>query len=219
MMEELRLEAKADKASSRIKEYILEGWPDSKSKVAPEAMPFFHFREYLVIDKELIYKKDQCVVPKKMREKILAHLHAAHMGLQATLRRAREIVFWPQLTTDITNLIDSCDIRLSLEPRQAKQPLQSHDIVHMPWAKVGADLFSHADNEYLVPVDYLTNFWEVDNLSHDTSSGNVIYRLKQQFARHGIPVELCTDYGPQLTSQKFEEFSRKWGFRHTTSSP
>ena len=131
----------------------------------------------------------------------------------------RDIVFWSHFTTDIKNLIDSCDTCLSLEPRQAKQPLQSHDIVDMPWAKVGADLFSHADNEYLVTVDYLTNFWEVDNLSHDTSSGKVIYRLKQQFARHGIPVELCTDNGPQFTSKKFEEFSRKWGFRQTNSSP
>ena len=56
---------------------------------------------------------------------------------------------------------------MQVEPQKVQQPLQSHDIIDQLWAKVGADLFSFADNEYLIIVDYLTNFWEVDNLGHD----------------------------------------------------
>ena len=102
-----------------------------------------------------------------MRKEILTHFYAAHIGVQATLRRARETVFWPHPSADVKNASDSCNTCKSLESHQSKQPLQSHDIIGQPWPKVGADLFSFADNEYLIIVDYLTNFWEVDNLGHD----------------------------------------------------
>ena len=49
----------------------------------------------------------------------------------------------------------------------------------------------------------------------------VINAIKQQFARHGIPVVVHTDSGPQFfMPQEFRAFSRAWDFvDHTVSSP
>ena len=65
----------------------------------------------------------------------------------------------------------------------------------------------------MITVDYYSNFWEIDRLE-DTSSKTVIKKLKQHFARHGIP-----DNGPQFTSEHFKNYKRKWDFEHSTSSP
>ena len=61
--------------------------------------------------------------------------------------------------------------------------------------KVGSDLFSYAGKNYLIAVDYYSNFTEVIQLKNISTSG-VVTALKSIFARHGIPLHLVTDNGP-----------------------
>ena len=81
------------------------------------------------------------------------------------------------------------------------------------------DLFQHKGRDYQITVDYLTNFWEVDHLNRDTSSLNVIRKLKMNFARYGIPQVLVSDNGPQFISKEFKLFTKNWGMLHELSSP
>lgn len=52
----------------------------------------------------------------------------------------------------------------------------------------------------------------------DTSAKHVISHLKTIFARHGIPVTVVSDNGPQFCGLTFKEFARKYGFELVTSS-
>ena len=61
--------------------------------------------------------------------------------------------------------------------------------------KVGADLFQLHGKNYLITVDYYSNYPEVQILSQATSE-EVILKLKELFARHGIPEEVVSDNGP-----------------------
>ncbi|XP_077551245.1 uncharacterized protein LOC144164877 [Haemaphysalis longicornis] len=56
-------------------------------------------------------------------------------------------------------------------------------------------------------------------LLRDTCTATVIEKLSAMFARYGIPVEVCTDNGPQFASREFTLFSKRYDFTHTTSSP
>lgn len=57
-------------------------------------------------------------------------------------------------------------------------------------------------------IDYSFKHVEVDELSN-TSSNTVIKIMKHNFARHGIPVTLISDGGPQFTSKEFLNFAIK----------
>ena len=47
----------------------------------------------------------------------------------------------------------------------------------------------------------------------------VVSKMKEIFAKHGIPDVLRSDNGPQYASAAFQEFTRNWEFQHITLSP
>ena len=74
------------------------------------------------------------------------------------------------------------------------------------------------DAEYLVTVDYFSNFAEVDVL-RSTSARAVIRAMRSHFAGHGIPQVVVSDNGLQFKAEEFRSFAKEWEFTHATSSP
>ena len=78
-----------------------------------------------------------------------------------------------------------------------------------PWEKIGTDLFHYNGAEHLLCVDYyyqlLSKYPEITKLC-DTASRGVITAMKSTFARHGIPVSVVSDNGPQYDSGEFSVF-------------
>ena len=106
----------------------------------------------------------------------------------------------------------------NLKAANPAEPLIAHEVPTRPWAKVGVDLFQYDDRNYLVTVDYMSNFWEVDYLP-TTDAKTIITKLKHHFARHGIPDQVVSDNGPQFSCQDFTNFAYNWSFIHTPVSP
>ncbi|PIK40122.1 hypothetical protein BSL78_23023 [Apostichopus japonicus] len=90
---------------------------------------------------------------------------------------------------------------------QSERALEPHPTPERPWQRLGTDLFHMRDK-----------FVEISQL-HETTSKEVINKLKEIFSRHGIPDVLVSDNGPQYSSKLFKEFTTKWEFAHLTSSP
>ena len=78
-------------------------------------------------------------------------------------------------------------------------------------------LFELYKKEFMVTVDYFSNFWEVDGLT-TTASAAIILKLKNHLARYGCPNCLTSDNGPQFTSSEFIKFTKEWDFQHRTNS-
>ena len=66
---------------------------------------------------------------------------------------------------------------------------------------MGLDLFRSKGKDNLIIVDYLTDFFEISPLSQ-TLTSDVIGATKEQFARHGIPVVVQSDGGPQFMARE-----------------
>ena len=202
----------------QLQDIILHGWPDEKHQISKNMVPYFHLRDELITENDLIYKGEQLLIPKAARKEMMELIHSSHQGMEANIKRARESVFWPGMTAQLKDFIGQCDVCLQYSDKQQKETLQSHEVPNRPWAKVGMDIF-HLDNRnYLITVDYFSNYWEIDYLP-DLKSETVIHKAKAHFARHGIPDCVVSDNGTQFSSEQFQKFSRKWGFEHITSSP
>ena len=140
------------------------------------------------------------------------------MGIEKCKVRARQVVFWPGINAEITEMISRCPACIKYQQAQKKQPLKPHDVPAEPWYKVGMDLATYKNKDYLVIVDYFYNYPEVCPLNN-TRSSTIISHVKSIFSRHGIPKIVISDNGPQFSSLEFKQFATKWEFTHTTSIP
>ena len=217
-LDEIRAATDRDDTMSQLKRVIVKGWPEHKAELPAALTPYYNYRDEMTIQDGIVLRGDCVVIPTSMRSDIKKKLHAGHLGMNACQRRAREVVYWPGMSSEVREYIESCDICASLADKQAQEPLLMHEVPSRPWERVGTDLFTIAGRSYLLTVDYFSNFFEVDHMT-DTTSDSVITKMKHHFARHGIPDTVISDGGPQYTSREFKMFSDKWGFEHITSSP
>ena len=152
------------------------------------------------------------------RHVLTVHAHA-HTSTERCLRRARECVYWPRINAEIKEWISTCEACREYQTEsQCKEPLVSHDIVDRPWEKVGVDMLTYKGTDYLITVDYYSNYWEIDRLE-DTKASTTIRKLKAHFARFGIPTTLVSDNGTNFTADAFQRFTREWDIQHTPCSP
>ena len=68
------------------------------------------------------------------------------------------------MTNQIRSRVERCYICQQYQAASTREPLQPHDVPSRLWEKVGVDIFSFRDYDYLISVDYLSNFFEVDRL-------------------------------------------------------
>jgi transposase InsO family protein len=122
------------------------------------------------------------------------------------------------MNQEITNYIEQCEICNTFASQQQKEPLIVHDVPQRPWEKIGSDIFTVDQKDYLCTVDYYSGYFEVDKLDRKTAKP-IITRLKRHFSTHGIPSQLYSDNGPPFDSHEFREFSRQYEFTIITSSP
>jgi transposase InsO family protein len=216
--EELRLATASDSHMQKLARLIKYGWPPHRKSIEPEMWPYSTFREELTVDDGIIMKGEKVVVPQALRAEYTTQVHKGHPGAEATKRRARDIMYWPQMAQDIDSIVTSCKVCNSVKKHQQKEPMQMHPVPELPWSSLAADLFDWGGLQYLVLVDSYSGWYEMNTLP-DIKSKTVIQKLKRHFAGHGIPQKLMTDNARQFTSSEFTEFAQQWDFDHITSSP
>ncbi|KAK3894880.1 hypothetical protein Pcinc_001376 [Petrolisthes cinctipes] len=184
----------------------------------PAVAEYTPVKSELSTDGVLVFKGARLVVPRTLRSRVLQQLHAAHMGIEATRRRARESVFWPGLNGHIKDMVSRCSTCAAVQPSQAREPMLSHEVPVVPWTKVGMDFFEWNRQKYLVITDYTSNWFEVKELK-STSASSLVRECRVQFARHGVPLQIVADSGTQFLSRTFHKFAEEWNFEVVTSSP
>ena len=217
-LQEIKTETALDKDLRDVCDYVREGWPNNQSGVPAQLKPYFQERGNLSLVDGILTYEGRIIIPAKLRRDILSRIHESHQGLTKCRQNASSSVWWPNISSDLRNLIENCEKCQENRPAQQREPLLPTPLPNRPWEKLGADLFEFKKKNYLVVIDYYSRWIEIKPLP-STSSNAVIGRLKDIFSCHGIPEILHSDNGSQFVSFEFSEFAKKYGFQRVTSSP
>jgi hypothetical protein len=136
----MKQETAKDPVLQQLEVLISQGWPMEKGDCPRDLLPYWNYRDEMVIADGLILKGMRIVVPTSLREEMLAKIHTGHLGMEKCKRRARAVMFWPKMNSEIDHLVRNCSVCLRYKPAQQPEPLHPHPIPTRPFEKTGADL-------------------------------------------------------------------------------
>jgi len=215
-LQEIKDAQDADEECSLIKQYCSDGWP-AYSPSSPQLRPYWENKQHFAVIDQLLLYDNRIVIPRTLRLEVLDSIHQGHLGITKCQGRARMSVWWPGMSSAITDLVTRCFTCAKLRP-EPKEPLMPSSFPSRPWERLAIDLYDLNGKSHMIVVDYYSRWAEIKRLPSD-SSETVVKLLKEIFATHGIPDLVVSDNGPQFACRVFKEFAINYGFTHITSSP
>ena len=223
--------SKKDPIIAKVLYCVKEGWTDEKQCSDPGNVPdnqdetsewraFYNRRHELSSENNCLLWGDRVIIPLSLREEVLKLLHSTHMGMTAMKNLARNYVWWPKLDGNIESLVKHCET-CQLNQRQPKKACpHPWRPAKNPWDRVHLDFAGpFAGSMWMLMIDAYSKWVEVADMRADTTSTNLIKKLRTIFSPYGLPKILVSDNGPQLISDEFESFCSKNGINHIPIPP
>jgi len=115
-MPDLQTSTASDPDMKQLIAVIKEGWPDHRNSFPPSGKPFWNYRDELSVMESLVFKGERIVVPVALRKDMLRRLHTGHMGMVKCKNRAKEVMFWPSMNSQIEDIVSKCPYSLHRTP-------------------------------------------------------------------------------------------------------
>ena len=191
------------------------------------------------IDKDLLWIRlyDQnlgtrslIMVPDSLRHRLISQFHnswfGGHEGIHKTIQRMQLYYFWPNMQTDVANIIKSCERcqKRTTIPATPPSTLQPLPILSDPNQRVHADLFgplrtsSSGKKFILVITDAFTRYVEL--VAIDNKEAEVVAEaiFNNWICRFGVPAQLVTDQGKEFVAKVCQQIWKKLDMLHITTS-
>ena len=108
-----------------------------------------------------------------MHKDMLKRLHVSHQGTEATLRRARQTMFWPGIAVDVKRNIGNCHAYKSQIVKRRRRRYIATAYQTNQGRKWAVDIFTHKSSNYLVITDYFSDYFDFEKLT-DMSAPAVV---------------------------------------------
>lgn len=207
-----------DEEMRELKKHFKLGWPTDKSKVNPIVHIYWNIRNNIYEEEGLIFFDHKIIIPARLRSILLQKTHeAGHFGINRTLNRAKEIMYWPGMAEQIIGVVSKCPVCAKFQRSNTKEPLLPHELPNAPFEKIGCDFCDFGGKSYLIVKDYFSKWLEIVETKTKTAT-EVINIWRTLFAVFGIPTTIVADNQP-FNSYKCQLFANECETRLITSSP
>ena len=128
-----------DEEARELKRVIVEGWPSTRSETPDQVKAFFNHRDELTMDSGVVSKGSN-VILKPLRAEMLGKTHYSHIGMEASLGHAHDVLFWPGMAKEIKDFVRQCPRFNEQKPALPKELLINHETLKAPWSRLAMDI-------------------------------------------------------------------------------
>ena len=176
-------------------------------------------RDKLTVHNGVIFRGNHVIIPKVLQPEMLAGIHTSHLGAETCLGKSRDVIYWTTMNSEVKDFIRNFTGCNDYLRKNSKGPLISHTIPSKPWSQVVTGMINVFDRNYLITLDFYSNFWELDTIPNSPTAVSVIRCCKRNFSRYGIPDVVVAYNTRQLDCKEFEQFAKEWEFECSPSDP
>ena len=173
----------------------------------------------LYVEQDVIFHGSRIVIPTKQQKRLLHELHQTHFGIVKMKEVARQYFWWPQISKQIEEIVQSCDGCRKYRKKPAPAPLCPWPYSRRPMERIHIDYCEYRGKMLLVMVDSYSKFFWCNVMNYDTTASKTLAVLFGWFCERGFPTTLVSDNGPQFTSKEFTDKMNKWGIKHLLTPP
>ena len=172
-----------------------------------------------------VEKKRVLVVPRAMIQQILNDAHdVGHLGEEKTLNRVRRQFWWPGYTNDTVEYVKACQecSQRRNPPGNRRAPMRSIPIGR-PMEMIAMDFLGplpeteRKNKHLLIIADYYTKWIEAIP-TQDQRAETTAQALLEQVSRHGVPVVVHSDKGPNFESRVIKALCGLLGMTKTRTT-
>ena len=192
--------------------------------------------DYFVQDDMLMRKSSPPVpfVPSgRIRSDIMKIYHdtpanGAHFGRDKTIRKIQQRYFWPNMTTDIRNHLQTCIPCLQNNHQRQKPPglLKPIEPPEGVWHLLTMDFHgpilptTKRGNQYIIALtDVLSKFVITQAVRDSTAATAARFLTEEVILKYGTPKSILTDNGTHFTAAIMSELFKKIGVTHLCTTP
>lgn len=107
-----------DKTLKSVIRAITQGW-----SVRHVPAPYSQYRDELSVLDGILFKGTRIVVPRVLQNNMLIKIHEGHLGMEKSKRRAKAVLYWPGMGSDIEQTIRKCETCQKCRAKQTKEPM------------------------------------------------------------------------------------------------
>ncbi len=208
-------ETRKDKVLSSVLDLTMVGW----HRPVEGLQPFYIRRHELTVQQGCLMWGMRVVIPASLQQIVLQELHAGHQGCVKMKALARSYVWWSNIDEQIEQTAKSCEECARNQNLPPLSPLHPWQYPEGPWQRVHVDFAGPFEGKmFFILVDAFSKWPEVVVMG-STTALKTIEVLRGLFSRHGLPLQLVSDNGPQFVAEEFKIFMEGNGIQHITSAP
>ena len=98
-----------DETLQTLLKYIQHGWPKERNQLPEKIKPYYIHCQESTYSNGIVFRDIRMIVPNSLRLEMKKLLHTGHLGIVKIKNRAREIIYWPGINSDIENIVNSCE--------------------------------------------------------------------------------------------------------------
>lgn len=209
-------EIRTDSVLSKVFLFVRDGWPE---EVLEEFKPYKSRAMELSIDNNLLMWGYRVLIPFKLRAQLLDEIHGSHNGMSKMKSLARQYFWWPNLDSDIEKYVKKCNACMINSKTPNKSALIKFNEGKHVFDRIHIDFLGpFRGKTYLIIIDSYSKWPEIYEMQK-LDSATTIEKLRDCFARFGLPNVIVSDNGAQLVSVEFENFCKTNRILHVVSPP
>ena len=100
-IEKLKDSMQRDPILATVYQLTQQGWPHQRRHIPCLARRYWDFRDELSTDDGMLLKGPRLIIPGKLQEEYLSHLHEGHLSASKVQENAKQHMYWTGIDADI----------------------------------------------------------------------------------------------------------------------